>query len=316
MTKTRTLFMAGAAILAFGSMAGVAAAEMPSTPAEMSQTHSLNASAKGGTYASPCVLNGQHMSATQQAYYRYSSRAHHNCIPRRQALSSRRSIYAHDFHATGTESGRAYGRMTERSGASVSPTYSQSTYGQTTYGNGSTSGYSEQHQYGGEVQRYGDNQGQTGARMPYGSMGGEYARTEGSMVDGRGTYEQSSTRRGNFSPDDFVALRTVDPDRLNGASVETSQGISVGRVSDISLSRDGTPSEVEIALNDGRSVRVSQSALRYNPNDRILLTSIDQAELQAMAGQSMSGREDRGYGEHDMGRDYGRDSGRFQGFPP
>jgi hypothetical protein len=326
MKKSKTLLLAGAAFLVLG---GVAAAEMPSTPAEMSQTRALNASVRGGTYASPCLLNGQHLSATQQAYDRTTTSPRHNCVPKRQALKSRNSTYAHNYHATGSESGRSYGRMTEQSGVSVSPTYNQSTYGKTAYGNGAVSGYSEQRQYGGDVQRYGDNQGRYGdqgqvnGHMPYGGMGDQYARTEprASMegsVDGRGTYEQSNMRRGNFSPDDFVALRTVDPDRLNGASVETSQGISVGRVSDISLSRDGTPSEVEIALNDGRRVRVSQSALRYNPNDRILLTSIDQGELQAMAGQSMS-EPGRGYGDRDMrdsDRDMGRDPNRYQGFPP
>jgi hypothetical protein len=319
MTKSKTLLLAGAAFLALG---GVAAAEMPSTPAEMSQTRALNVSVKGGTYASPCVLNGQHLSATQQAYYRTARSPRHNCIPKRQALKSRYSTYAHNYHATDSESGRSYGRMTERSGVSVSPTYNQSTYGQTAYGNGGASGYSEQHQYGGEVQRYGDNQDQMSGRMPYGSMNDQYARTEprGSVegtVDARGTYEQSNMRRGNFSPDDFVALRTVDPDRLNGVSVETSAGISVGRVSDISLSRDGTPSEVEIALNDGRRVRVSQSALRYNPNDRVLLTSIDQGELQAMAGQLSE--QGRGYGDRDVrdsDRDMGREPNRYQGFPP
>ena len=126
----------------------------------------------------------------------------------------------------------------------------------------------------------------------------------------------SSVRGGNFAPDDFVALRTVDPDRLTGASVETRSGIAVGRVRDVTLARDGTPSEIEIGLNDGRNVRVSQSALRFNPNDRILLSNIDSGELQAMAGQQIPGEENRGYGERDMEREHSHDRDRFEGFPP
>jgi len=79
---------------------------------------------------------------------------------------------------------------------------------------------------------------------------------------------------------DEGALKTVDPDKLKGDSVEDASGVAIGTVFDVRLARDGTPSEVMIELNDGHDIRVSEGALRYNPTDKILLTNLDPEQLQ------------------------------------
>lgn len=98
----------------------------------------------------------------------------------------------------------------------------------------------------------------------------------------------------NVNPDDFVALKTVDPDRLNGDSVEDASGVVIGSVYDVSLARDGTPSEVQIELNDGHDVRVSEAALRFNPADKILLTNLDPEQLQQASNQGGDEDQDQG----------------------
>ena len=87
----------------------------------------------------------------------------------------------------------------------------------------------------------------------------------------------------NLDSGDFVALKRIDPARLTGVSVEDPSGIAIGRVTDVMLARDGTPAELAIELNDGRRVRVSEAALRFNPNDRVLLTNVDIGELRSRA---------------------------------
>lgn len=89
--------------------------------------------------------------------------------------------------------------------------------------------------------------------------------------------------RSNLNPENFVMLKDVDPEHLGGVSVEDETGVAIGRVSDVALARDGTVAEITIQLNDRRRVRVSQAALRYNPNDRVLLTRVDIGALRALA---------------------------------
>jgi len=100
----------------------------------------------------------------------------------------------------------------------------------------------------------------------------------------------------NLNPDDFIALKTVDPEKLKGDSVEDASGIAIGTVFDVSLARDGTPSEVMIELNDGHDVRVAEGALRYNPSDKVLLTNLDPEQLQqaTAAGGGDAERNDAG----------------------
>jgi hypothetical protein len=195
--------------------------------------------------------------------------------------------------------------MNNSSGQSVrmNGQYQSNDYGRTTgaYASGSYSGESQMNGQYGQSQgyesrrTYGENQQ---GRMPYGeegqvatnqqsygqSMSGRYS--EGGYGN-RGSYAEGAyAPQSRINPDDFVSLTTVDAERLSNASVETSSGIIVGRVADVTLARDGTPSIVEIALNDGREVRISGSTLRYNPNERMLLTNLDQRELMTMAGET------------------------------
>jgi len=303
---TRTLLLGAAAAMSLSL--SPALAEMLSSPQEMSQTRALNASAQSGTYTSSCTLNGE------KAQYRgYSKKA--DCPSRhaRAKTHTHASTYARNYHATTTESGRSTGRMTETQTAQTPTTYNNSSYRygpngysrseqqtyaygqstQPTYGQsngqyqGQVSGQSSQSQTYGEQREYGENEN---SRMPYSAQGqvatnqgyGERSYGEGA----RGTYEEGAyAPQSRINPDDFVSLKAVDPDRLDHLSVETSTGIVVGRVTDVNMARDGSASIVEIALNDGREVRVSASTLKFNPNERVLLTNLDQRELMAMAGE-------------------------------
>jgi len=292
---TRTLLLGAAAAVSLSL--SPALAEMLSSPQEMSQTRALNASAQTGTYTSSCTLNGE------KALYRgYSKKA--DC-PSRHARARTRthaSTYARNYHATTIESGRSTGRMTETQTAQAPTTYNSSSYHYGPHGYSQseqqTYAYSQNAQptYG-QSQSYGEQREyrQTeGSRMPYGAQGqvegqvatnqayGERSYSEGA----RGTYEEGAyAPQSRINPDDFVSLKAVDPDHLDHLSVETSAGIVVGRVTDVNMARDGSASIVEIALNDGRQVRVSASTLKFNPNERILLTNLDQRELMAMAGE-------------------------------
>ena len=185
---------------------------------------------------------------------------------------------------SGQYQSNGYGRSS--TGANASGSYA---------GEGQVSGqYGQSQTYGESHQAYGENQE---GRMPYGAQGQIATNQQGYGENTNGRYSEGSYgSRGSYSegayapqsrinPDDFVSLTAVDAERLDNASVETSSGIIVGRVTDVSLARDGTPSVVAIALNDGREVRVSGSTLRYNPNERLLLTNLDQRELMAMAGE-------------------------------
>ena len=95
--------------------------------------------------------------------------------------------------------------------------------------------------------------------------------------------------KSNLNPENFVVLKDVDPEHLGGVSVEDETGVAIGRVTDVTLARDGTAAEISIQLNDGRRVRVSQAALRYNPNDRVLLTRVDLGALRALASAEDTG---------------------------
>ena len=292
---TRTLLLGAAAAMSISL--SPALAEMLSSPQEMSQTRALNASAQSGTYTSSCTLNGE------KALYRgYSKKA--DC-PSRHARAKTRthaSTYARNYHATTIESGRSTGRMTETQTAQTPTTYNSSSYH---YGpNGYSRSEQQTYAYGqntqptyGRSQTYGEQReyGQTeSSRMPNGAQGqveGQVATNQ--AYDGRsygegarGTYEEGAyAPQSRINPDDFVSLKAVDPDHLDHLSVETSAGIVVGRVTDVNMARDGSASIVEIALNDGRQVRVSASTLKFYPNERILLTNLDQRELMAMAGE-------------------------------
>ena len=88
----------------------------------------------------------------------------------------------------------------------------------------------------------------------------------------------------NVDPNDFVALTTVDPNRLDGDSVIDQSGAAIGRVTDVKLASDGRPEQITIELDDGSMVRVGQAALSYNPSDRTVLTTADIGELKSAKG--------------------------------
>jgi hypothetical protein len=79
--------------------------------------------------------------------------------------------------------------------------------------------------------------------------------------------------------DDFIALETVDPDRLDGDMVQTSDGNTIGRVRDVKLGSDGAPKMIAIQLNDGRDVRVPQEELMFNPKANVLLANVDADQM-------------------------------------
>jgi hypothetical protein len=95
--------------------------------------------------------------------------------------------------------------------------------------------------------------------------------------------------------EDFIALLTVDPDRLAGDEVQTSDGTRVGRVSDVTLGADGAPMVVAIQLNDGRDVRVPQESLMYNPSDNFVLSNMDVNEMVAASDEGA--RQNAGPGD-------------------
>jgi len=91
------------------------------------------------------------------------------------------------------------------------------------------------------------------------------------------------TNTPNLNPDDFVALKTVNADHLDGDDVKDMSGTVIGRVIDVTLAKDGTPAELSIELNDGNRVRVSEESLRFNPSDRTLLANADVTEMRSTA---------------------------------
>src|SRR5690348_16194203 len=105
MTATKTLLLGAAAALSLSL--SPALAEMLSSPQELAQTRALNASARSGTYTSPCTLNGEKAN-----YKNYSRTAKSDCPSRHARAKTHRhaSTYARDYHATTSESGRTYGR--------------------------------------------------------------------------------------------------------------------------------------------------------------------------------------------------------------
>ena len=87
----------------------------------------------------------------------------------------------------------------------------------------------------------------------------------------------------NLNPDDYVALKTVNADHLDGDDVKDMSGTVIGRVIDVTLAKDGTPAELSLELNDGNRVRVSEESLRFNPSDRTLLANVDVTEMRSTA---------------------------------
>jgi hypothetical protein len=81
--------------------------------------------------------------------------------------------------------------------------------------------------------------------------------------------------------EDFIALQTVDPDRLDGAEVQSVDGNAIGRVRNVRLGSDGAPVEVAVELNDGRDIDVPQEVLTYNPMNNVVQSSMDVSQMVA-----------------------------------
>jgi hypothetical protein len=90
------------------------------------------------------------------------------------------------------------------------------------------------------------------------------------------------------NPEDFVPLDYVSADKLDGDMVDDASGAEIGRVTDVTVARDGAPTEIAVELNEGGKVQVAAASLRYNPGNRTLLTTADagalKASTQAVAG--------------------------------
>lgn len=77
-----------------------------------------------------------------------------------------------------------------------------------------------------------------------------------------------------FDPGDFVSLETWPGDKLAGIPVETASGTRIGVVRMATLDQDGSAVRVLVGLHRGGYVWIVADALRYNPNDHILLTNL------------------------------------------
>jgi hypothetical protein len=96
--------------------------------------------------------------------------------------------------------------------------------------------------------------------------------------------------------DDFIALETVDPNRLEGAEVQSADGTAIGRVREVTLGSDGAPSEVAVELNDGHDISVPQDVLKFNPMNNVVLSSMDMNQMVAF-GDDNAARHDAGTGD-------------------
>jgi hypothetical protein len=80
---------------------------------------------------------------------------------------------------------------------------------------------------------------------------------------------------------------------LASASVQDSSGQQVGQVSTVHTSKHGTATKVDITLSSAggsqaKTISVSASKLRYDPNSNTLITDLSSTDLQAMPAASSS----------------------------
>jgi len=85
--------------------------------------------------------------------------------------------------------------------------------------------------------------------------------------------------------DDFISLDKVSADRLDQATVENASGIAVGHVTNVTSARDGSVTDLEIALDKAGKLRVPADDLRFNPVDRmLLLANVDNGAAASLEG--------------------------------
>jgi len=84
--------------------------------------------------------------------------------------------------------------------------------------------------------------------------------------------------------DEFISLDKVSADRLEKATVENASGITIGRVTNVTSARDGSVTELEIALDRAGKLHVPAEDLRFNPVDRmLLLANLDSGSAASLA---------------------------------
>jgi len=105
-------------------------------------------------------------------------------------------------------------------------------------------------------------------------------KTRDAEVD-RARHAQPQT---TVNTDDFISLDKVSADRLDKATVENASGIAIGHVTNVTSARDGSVTDLEIALDKAGKLRVPAEDLRFNPVDRmLLLANIDNGAAASLA---------------------------------
>lgn len=94
--------------------------------------------------------------------------------------------------------------------------------------------------------------------------------------------ERARYRRGEW-PKRYEKLTFVDSDAVVGAPVETYRGVRVGRAEGLART-DGRIVAVRVALNDnGQHVWIDRGDLKYDTEDRLLVTNFAEHDLKSMA---------------------------------
>lgn len=94
--------------------------------------------------------------------------------------------------------------------------------------------------------------------------------------------ERARYHRGDW-PARYEHLAFVDTDEVIGSPVETYSGRDVGHVDDVAR-HDGRIDAVRVALDDGGSrVWIDRGDLKYDPDDRLLVTDLARHDLYSMS---------------------------------
>lgn len=95
--------------------------------------------------------------------------------------------------------------------------------------------------------------------------------------------ERARYRRGEW-PKRYERLAFVETDALIGAPVETYSGTHVGHVDDLAKV-DGRIDAVRVVLDDGGHAWVDRGDLKYDTDDRLLVTDLARHDLHSMAAE-------------------------------
>ena len=81
-----------------------------------------------------------------------------------------------------------------------------------------------------------------------------------------------------FAPMALNSLATA-PAKIAGARVVDPRGAAVGSLTRVQTDAKGKPLKADIALTGGRTITLDASALGYDQNANVVVTSMDQAQL-------------------------------------